>query len=526
MLSTARGWIFATRHKSYRLGRPPPLKDPRQCFLNSRFHTLGLNDHILCAVQQLGIDPVDSATPEQRRAINAGLIGRHVAVFTGTGSGKTLSYLLPLVSRLKADEKMFPNHDKNTDSAAVKLQQRFQPEPFRPRGVILAPSRELCAQITGVAKVFAHNCKLRVVGMDGSQRTRQQKKALESGVDLVIATPGRLQKHRENGDLFLSRVLCLVLDEADALVDTDFGDDAANIVKSLAARDLSVKRSVRRGKGAQKCLFTVASATSSERLEALMRAHMPNVLRVVESEARSSASKASAKNSNLGFENPRNIPDGLTEAFVKAPRLGKYNVLLDVLQKSRSNPNSTSDQSAEPSLVFCNSVKSCRAAEHFLANSGFNTCGYHSNMPADLRRSSFALFRDKRVDIMVCTDMAARGLDLRHVCHVVNLDVPQTRQWYLHRAGRTARAGDKGRVTTIFTANDSDLVRTLRESWHKRTKHDADIVLGFSANSNRGLMKGVSHRWKKSDHKRQKNRARNKRGGRKGNGRALVYSNR
>ena len=104
---------------------------------------------------------------------------------------------------------------------------------------------------------------------------------------------------------------------------------------------------------------------------------MPNVLRVVECEARSSASKVSAKNSNLGFENPRNIPDGLTEAFVKAPRLGKYNVLLDVLQKSRSNPNSTSDQSAEPSLVFCNSVKSCRAAEHFLANSGFNTCGYH-----------------------------------------------------------------------------------------------------------------------------------------------------
>lgn len=447
-------------------------RHPRHCPRHAGFHTLGLMEDALRAIQQLGIDPVGGATPEQRRAITASLNGQAVAILTGTGSGKTLSYLLPLVTRLKADEARFADHadycdHTDADHAAddhTANDRPFRSEPLRPRAVVLAPSRELCTQITGVAKILAHHCKLRVLGMDGSRPMRQQRKALENGVDLVVATPGRLQRHKEKGDLYLSRVVCLVLDEADALVASDFGDDAMHIVQSLKMRDSSAKRSARRGEGAESCHFTVASATSTQILEAMMKAHMPNVLRVVERDAGPRSRIASAQNDPLGLGLAGRTPMGLKEEFVRAPRRGKYDVLMNVLRENRERPSlkSTGVRSAESTLVFCNSVKSCRAAEHFLANSGFSTCGYHSDMPPGLRTSSFALFRDMQVDIMVCTDVAARGLDLRHVRHVVNLDVPQTLDWYLHRAGRTARAGDKGRVTTIFTKDDSGQAREFR----------------------------------------------------------------
>ena len=456
---------------------------------------------MLRGIRQLGIDPVGGATPEQQRAIASSLNSNAVAILTGTGSGKTLSYLLPLISRLKTDEARFADHDGSFEHPGGAAHEHtanhhaFRAEPLRPRAVVLAPSRELCAQITGVAKILAHNCKLRVLGMDGSRPMRQQRKALENGVDLVIATPGRLQRHKENGDLYLSQVVCLVLDEADALVGSDFGDDALRTLQSLRMRDASVKRSARRGARADRCVFTVASATSSKRLEAVMKAHMPNVVRVVEQDVGPCASDVSAENATLG-----RVPLGLKEEFARAPRRGKYDVLIDTIQQNRERPSTTpaSTRSVEPTLVFCNTVKSCRAAEHFLANSGFSTCGYHSDMPPGLRTSSFARFRDMEVDVMVCTDVAARGLDLRHVRHVINLDVPQSLDWYLHRAGRTARAGDKGRVTTIFTKDDSILTHEIRDARRAHAKNNATTS---KSSSKRVMAKGGNH-WKKKKAKK------------------------
>ena len=190
------------------------------------FHTTGLTDDLLAAVKDLDIR--QSASSEQKRAIEASLDGRHVGLFTGTGSGKTLAYLLPIACRLKADEeyqislRQMANEteietekietteietteiETTTETPVVSLTHypnghkipRFQPEPNRPRAIVLAPSRELCVQISGVAKKLAHNCKLRVVSLDGSGTMRSQKAALSRGADIVVATPGRLQKHR------------------------------------------------------------------------------------------------------------------------------------------------------------------------------------------------------------------------------------------------------------------------------------------------------------------------------------------
>jgi superfamily II DNA/RNA helicase len=448
--------------------RAPPL--------TSCFHTTGLTDDLLQAVKQLDINPTNGATLEQRRAINASLEGRHVGLFTGTGSGKTLAYLLPIACRLKADEDFqlqlrqsaihlnAADATDTTDTTDTTMQ--FRPEPHRPRAVVLAPSRELCLQISMVAKKLAHNCKLKVVSLDGSGSMSQQKKALESGADIVVGTPGKIQKHRDSGNLYLSKVLCLVLDEADALVKTDFGLDATEIVEALTARDNSEKRSLRRGPHPEKCLFTVvsASAPSSHRLDKLIKKNMPG-LEVIQEDKKSRNAR-------------RN------EAFVHSPVREKYATFLSILK-----PN-------ESTLVFCNSVASCRSAEHYMREQGHSAVSYHSDMPSSIRTEQYNLFKHQKVKVMVCTDIAARGLDLRHVRHVINLDFPKSKEWYLHRAGRTARAGDVGSVTSIYTKHEKDAVSEIEaevqlrkkgqdnnKSWDKRTKKGSGASNSSTRNS-------------------------------------------
>ena len=457
--------------------------------LSSCFNTTGLQDELLVAVDQLNINSSNGASSEQKKAIRASLDGQHVGLFTGTGSGKTLAYLLPLAARLKADEvfqlsiqqhnpsfasDLAPSSleaesidgvdggvdggdggdggDSGTNNSTTNDTLAYRPEPRRPRAVVLAPSRELCVQISSVAKKLAHNCKLKVIALDGSGSMKRQRESLESGADIVVATPGRLQKHREKGHLFLSRVMCLVLDEADALVSTDFGLDAAEIVEALTSRDNSKKRSKRRGPYPEKCLFTVVSATGkSHRLEKLMKKHMPGIVQVHEDVQKRRAQR--------------------NEIFIQSPAREKYLTLASVL-KSMKSPTTTSSTTTttttrrrrvEPTLVFCNSVASCRSAEHLLREQGYGSIGYHSDMPSNVRNDNFDTFKKNNVEIMVCTDIAARGLDLRHVKHVVNLDFPRTKEWYIHRAGRTARAGDTGRVTSIYTKHEKDIAGEIMQ---------------------------------------------------------------
>jgi superfamily II DNA/RNA helicase len=187
---------------------------------------------------------------------------------------------------------------------------------------------------------------------------------IKKGADIVVATPGRLQKHREKGHLFLSRVMCLVLDEADALVSTDFGLDAAEIVEALTSRDKSEKRSMRRGPYPEKCLFTVVSATGkSHRLEKLMTKHMPGIVHI--------------------HEDPQKRRAQRNEIFVLSPAREKYQTLASVLKSMKSPSMASAAASArqqqqrrvEPTLVFCNSVASCRSAEHLLREQGYGSVG-------------------------------------------------------------------------------------------------------------------------------------------------------
>jgi superfamily II DNA/RNA helicase len=427
-------------HAFLRVGRYLPL---RPCH-SSLFNTTGLSDDLLRAVDQLGVDSNNGASHEQRLAINASLEGRHVGLFTGTGSGKTLAYLLPIACRLKADEAFQLEHSISTYNEDGTSRPIFRPQPYRPRAIVLAPSRELCVQISNVAKTLAHHCKLKVLGLDGSSSLKSQRQRLESGVDLVVATPGRLQRHRENDHLYLSKVLCLVLDEADTLVSNEFGQEAINIVEALSARDHSEKRSKRRGPYPERCLYTVASATSSShRLKKLMKTHLPNVA-IIKEDLNFNKKGGRGRGGRLGGA-PRN------EKFLLNPGRDKYATLSSVLKSN------------EPTLVFCNSVSSCRSAEHYLREQGHSSISYHSDMPSSIRSDNFNTFKHSKVDVMVCTDIAARGLDLRHVRHVINLDFPRTLEWYTHRAGRTARAGDDGRVTSIYIKQEREIVEQIQE---------------------------------------------------------------
>jgi superfamily II DNA/RNA helicase len=516
------------------------------------FNTTGLTDDLLRAVEQMEIT---QASPEQVRATNAALDGRHVGLFTGTGSGKTLAYLLPVACRLKADEDFQLEHlkslqveqqveqrDGEREEEDVE-QQLFRPEPRRPRAIVLAPSRELCVQITTVAKSLAHHCKLKIVGLDGGGSMKSQRERLESGVDLVVATPGRLQRHRENNNLYLSKVLCLVLDEADALVSTEFGQEAIDIVEALTARDNSEKRSKRRGPFPEKCLFTVASATSSShRLSRLMKTHMPNVA-VVKEEATANGGRGKGKGKGKGTKRLGGASARRNEIFVFSPGRDKYTTLSSVIKSPKIMADNNkydkheldgtlsehqqvfnAGHEGEPTLVFCNSVSSCRSAEHYLREQGHSSVSYHSDMPSNIRSDHFKMFQTSKVNVMVCTDIAARGLDLRHVRHVVNLDFPRTSEWYLHRAGRTARAGDAGKVTSIYTKYEKDQalemeahIKSLQHNQHNQTNPNQMKIGGTeTGDAGTGTSGTATKRRRKFTKKKKKNTPQ----------RGVIYSNR
>ncbi|XP_052202777.1 DEAD-box ATP-dependent RNA helicase 39 [Diospyros lotus] len=415
--------------------RPPPeaaaeagdgsrRKKKKGGALASSFEELGLTEEVMGALEEMGISV---PTEIQSIGVPAVLQGQSVVLGSHTGSGKTLAYMLPLVQLLRQDEALH--------GMIIK--------PRRPRAVVLCPTRELSEQVFRVAKSISHHARFRSTMISGGGRLRPQEDSLNSPIDMVVGTPGRVLQHIEEGNMVYGDIKYLVLDEADTMFDRGFGPDIHKFLGPLKNRKLKLD-----DKGFQTILV---SATMTKAVQKLIDEEFEGIVHLRTSTLHKKI--ASARHDFIKLSGSEN----------------KLEALLQVLEPSLAKGNKV--------MVFCNTLNSSRAVDHFLSENQISTANYHGDVPAEKRVENLQKFKSEAGDCptLVCTDLAARGLDL-DVDHVIMFDFPLNSIDYLHRTGRTARMGAKGKVTSLVAKKDLILASRIEEAIMKNESLESVTV--------------------------------------------------
>ena len=343
-----------------------------------KFAELGLCPEILRAVDRAGYE---AATPIQARSIPAALDGQDLIACAQTGTGKTAAFLLPILQRLAGGRPARP-----------------------PRALVITPTRELAAQIAEAARGYGRHLRVRSTAIFGGVGMEPQERRLRAGLDLLVATPGRLLDHLGRGHAQLQRVETLVLDEADRMLDMGFLPDIRRILKHLPA-------------SRQNLFF---SATMPVEIEALIRrtARNPAVI-----EATRRATPVSA----------------IRQVIHPVAMTRKKDLLTKLLNRAEMGPT----------LVFTRTKARANQLVRRLEKSGRQVAAIHGNKSQSARTRALAGFRDGRIDTLIATDIAARGIDVEGISHVINFDLPHVPEDYVHRIGRTARAGCSGHAVSL-----------------------------------------------------------------------------
>ncbi|GAB2270269.1 DEAD-box ATP-dependent RNA helicase 39 [Dionaea muscipula] len=380
--------------------------------LFSSFEELSLSDEVIGALKEMGIS---APTEIQCMGIPAVLEGKSVVLGSHTGSGKTLAYMLPIVQLLRKDE---------AESGIIM-------KPRRPRAVVLCPTRELSEQVFRVAKAISHHARFRSTMISGGGRLRPQEDSLNSPIDMVVGTPGRILQHIQDGNIVYGDIKYLVLDEADTMFDHGFGPDIRKFLRPLRSRASKANDA-----GFQTVLV---AATMTQAVQKLVEEEFQGIIHLRTSTLHKKV--ASARHDFMKLSGAEN----------------KLEVLLQVLEPSLAKGNRV--------MVFCNTLNSSRAVDHFLSENQIFTVNYHGEVPAEQRVENLRKFKAQDGDCptLVCTDLAARGLDL-DVDHVIMFDFPLNSIDYLHRTGRTARMGAKGKVTSLVTKRDVVLATRIEHA--------------------------------------------------------------
>ncbi|KAK9795517.1 hypothetical protein WJX73_003999 [Symbiochloris irregularis] len=383
------------------------------------FGSLRIGEDLTLALSE---QHLSSPTEIQSTAIPEILQGGDVLLASHTGSGKTLAYLLPLIKQLK---------DAEAKGAATR--------PKRPRALVLAPTRELTEQILSVAKGLSHFAKFRSTCINGGRTAAQQAKALDAPMDIVVGTPQRVMHHSQLGNLFYGDVEVIVLDEADTMFDRGFGPEVRAVLKPLRSKAHPTR-----------CILVLA--TLSKPVRKLLEDEFPK-LRYIET----SSLHRAVPNAHHTF-----VPMSGTD--------NKLDRLAQMVQGDQTKLRRT--------MVFCNTLNSCRAAEHFLGERGLATVCHHGDVPFEERKVALSRFaeggEDSAPPVLVCTDLAARGLDIPgKVDHVINFDFPLNPDDYLHRTGRTARAGASGRVTSLVQKRERLLATRIEQALQAKLPIDS-----------------------------------------------------
>ncbi len=353
----------------------------------STFDTLGLSDQMLATIQKVGWS---QPTPIQTKAIPAALQGKDIVGIAQTGTGKTGAFMIPAVEQSKA-------------GGGLQI-------------LVLCPTRELAQQVAQDARDLTQGGPLRVADVVGGVAYGQQNEALKNNFEVITATPGRLNDHIERGNVDLSKVRVLVLDEADRMLDMGFRPQIEEVLR-------------RSPKGRQTMLF---SATMPHGVHALALRITTDALWVEATPAGTTA-------------------DGIEEAVYTVRPERKGDLLVHLL----------GDPRWDQVLVFTRTKSGADALQKRLEGASVTTDTLHSDRNMEQRVRALDRFASGKVRVLVATDVAQRGLDVEGISHVVNYDAPIDPEDYVHRIGRTGRAGAKGTAVTFATGADLGLVRSI-----------------------------------------------------------------
>jgi superfamily II DNA/RNA helicase len=376
----------------------------------TEFSELGLSPTTLQAVADTGYT---TATPIQAQAIPVALAGQDVLGIAQTGTGKTAAFTLPLIDKLM------------NGRAKARM----------PRALVIAPTRELADQVASSFEKYAKGTKLSWALLIGGVSFGDQEKKLDRGVDVLIATPGRLLDHFERGKLLMTGVQFLVVDEADRMLDMGFIPDIERIFKMTPPK--------------KQTLFF--SATMPPEITRLTKQFLKDPVRI-------EAARPATTNENI------------TQLLVRVPSSdpkAKRLALRALIEKAN----------IETGIVFCNRKTEVDIVAKSLKSHGFDAAAIHGDLDQSQRMKTLAAFRDGSLKILVASDVAARGLDIPAVSHVFNYDVPHHADDYVHRIGRTGRAGRSGITYMLVTPADDkgfDKVVKLIGSTPQEEKLDLD----------------------------------------------------
>lgn len=378
------------------------------------FTSLGLSADILRAVKDKGYN---EPTPIQLKAIPVILEGRDILAGAQTGTGKTAGFTLPLLQRLSTQAQSGNRHVL--------------------RALILTPTRELAAQVEESVRIYGKHLPLKSTVVFGGVSFNPQAKILQRGVDILVATPGRLLDHIEQKTLDLSKIEILVLDEADRMLDMGFIRDIRKILALLP-------------KKRQNLLF---SATFSDEIKQLSDGLL-NAPVLIEVARRNTAAEL------------------VTQVVHPVDRTRKRELLSHLI----------STNNWQQVLVFMRTKHGANRLAEQLETDGISATAIHGNKSQGARTKALADFKKGVVKVLVATDIAARGLDIDQLPHVVNYELPNVAEDYVHRIGRTGRAGNEGEALSLVCVDERDYLRDIERLLHREITKV--VIPGFEPNAN------------------------------------------
>ncbi len=414
---------------------PTPTPAPESAPASLAFSTLGLAEPILRAVADMGYTQM---SPIQAKAIPVVLSGRDVMGAAQTGTGKTAAFTLPLLQR------MLPHASNSTSPARHPV-----------RALVLTPTRELADQVAQNVAQYAKHTDLRSTVVFGGMDMKPQIAQLRQGVEVLVATPGRLLDHIEAKSVALHQVEYVVLDEADRMLDIGFLPDLQRILSYLPKKRTTL-------------LF---SATFSPEIKKLAGSYLQEPVLVE-------------------VARPNATANTVTQKFYAVSDDDKRAAIVQLVR----------EHSVSQAFVFTNSKLGCGRLARALERDGLRTTALHGDKSQDERLKALEAFKSGEVDLLVATDVAARGLDIKDVPAVFNYDLPFHAEDYVHRIGRTGRAGASGLAISLVAPSDGKLLAEIEKTTKQKITPEALQVQGQRRESSGGRYER-SERSERSDYR-------------------------
>jgi len=416
------------------------------------FEALGLHASIVKAVAEAGYE---KPTPVQAEAVPAAIAGRDLLVSSQTGSGKTAAFMLPALNKFANTEPAAAGRTPAQEAQASRARgERVRFKAAQPKMLVLTPTRELALQVTTATEQYtAHMRRIRAVSILGGMPYPKQMQLLAKNPEILVATPGRLIDHMESGKIDFSQLEILVLDEADRMLDMGFIEDIEKIV----------------------------AATPESRQTMLFSATLDGVV--------GNMARRITKNPQvIQIMSAANRHENITQKVHFVDDLSHKNRLLDHLLR---------DETMDQAVVFTATKRDADMIADRLNIAGFAAAALHGDMHQGARNRTLDSMRRGQVRVLVATDVAARGIDVPSITHVVNYDLPKFPEDYVHRIGRTGRAGRNGTAVSLVNHAESMNVRRI-ERFTKQTI-PVDVVEGFEPKRAPAPRSAARPGWKPGD---------------------------